>query len=171
MFATISFHLQASSVIIFNGLNFFEWSQQIKFHLGVLVLDLSLWEEKPVVTNNNTKEEMSKLKAWKQSNRLSIMFMQMTIANNIKIVIPQVEHAREYLKFVEECFYFVDKSLTSILIAQLTTMKFDRSRSMQEHTIEMTNIVARLMALGMIMDNSFMVQFILNPLPFECGTF
>lgn len=72
------------------------------------------------------------------------MFMRMTIAHNIKTTIPQTESAKEYLKFVEEKFRSVDKSLASTLMAQLTTMKFDGSRSIQEHTIEMTNIAARL---------------------------
>ena len=51
------------------------------------------------------------------------------------------------------------------------TMKFDRSRSMQEYTIEMTNIVVRLKTLGMAVDDSFLVQFILNSLPFEYEAF
>ena len=81
----------------------------------------------------------------------------MTIANNIKTTIPHTKSAKEYLRFVEECFHSADKSLASTLIAQLTTMKFDRSWSMQEHTIEMTNIVARLKTLGMAVDDSFLV--------------
>nr|XP_033509313.1 uncharacterized protein LOC117274201 isoform X1 [Nicotiana tomentosiformis] len=93
------------------------------------------------------------------------MFKRMNIANNIKSTIPQTESAREYLKFVEECFRFADKSLAGTLMAELTTMKFDGSRSMQNHIIEMTNIAARLQTLGMKVDDSFLVQFILNSLP------
>nr|XP_033509314.1 uncharacterized protein LOC117274201 isoform X2 [Nicotiana tomentosiformis] len=95
------------------------------------------------------------------------MFKRMNIANNIKSTIPQTESAREYLKFVEECFRFADKSLAGTLMAELTTMKFDGSRSMQNHIIEMTNIAARLQTLGMKVDDSFLVQFILNSLPPE----
>ena len=89
----------------------------------------------------------------------------MTIANNIKTTIPQTESAKEYLKFVEEHFRFANKSLVGTLVAQLTTMKFDELRSMQEYTIKMTNIIARLKTLGMTVDDSFLVQFILNSLP------
>ena len=170
-FAAISLHSQASSVTVFNGLNFSEWSEQVNFHLGVLDLDLSLLEEKPVITIDSIEEEKSKLKAWERSNRLSLMFMRMTIANNIKTTIPQTESAKEYLRFVEERFRSADKSLAGTLMAQLTTMKFDGSRSMQEHTIEMTNIAARLKTLGMAVDDSFLVQFILNSLPSEYGAF
>ncbi|XP_075103776.1 uncharacterized protein LOC107791994 [Nicotiana tabacum] len=95
----------------------------------------------------------------------------MNIANNIKRTIPQTESAREYLKFVEKHFRSADNSLVGTLMAELTTMKFDGSRSMQNHIIEMTNIVARLQTLGMKVDDSFLVQFILNSLPREYGSF
>ena len=51
-FAAISLHSQASSVALFNGLNFSEWSEQVKFHLGVLDLDLALLEDKPAAITN-----------------------------------------------------------------------------------------------------------------------
>ena len=53
----------------------------------------------------------------------------------------------------------------------LTTMKFDSSCTMHEHVIEMTNIVAKLKSLGMTVDEGFLVQFILNSLPYEYGSF
>ena len=56
-------------------------------------------------------------------------------------------------------------------MSTLTTMKFDGSRTMHEHVIEMTNLSARLKSLGMEVDESFLVQFILNSLPSEHGSF
>lgn len=56
-------------------------------------------------------------------------------------------------------------------MVQLTTLNFDWSQNMQEHTIEMTNTITRLKSLGMAVDDSFMVQFILNSLPSEYGAF
>ena len=43
----ISLHSHVSSVPIFNGLNFYDWFEQVQFHLGVLDLDLALQVEKP----------------------------------------------------------------------------------------------------------------------------
>ena len=83
--------------------------------------------------------------------------MRMTIANNIKTTIPQIESTKEYLKFVEEHFHSTAKSLVDTLMAQLMTMKFDGLRSMQKHTIEITNIATRLNTLGMVVDDSFLV--------------
>ncbi|XP_059284784.1 uncharacterized protein LOC132038075 [Lycium ferocissimum] len=88
-----------------------------------------------------------------------------------KSTIPQTKVLGNTPKFVEERFCSADKSLAGTLMAELTTMKFDGSRSMQNHIIEMTNIVARLRTLGMKVDDSFLVQFILNSLPPEYGPF
>ena len=71
----------------------------------------------------------------------------MTIANNIKSTLPESVIVREYLNLVEECFCSVDKSLIGTLMAELTTMKYDGSRSMQQHILDITNIAARLMML------------------------
>ena len=54
----------------------------------------------------------------------------MTIANNIKSTLSESVTALEYLKLVEECFRFTDKSLAGTLMAELTTMKYDGSCSM-----------------------------------------
>jgi len=39
-------------------------------------------------------------------------------------------------------------------MSTLTTMKFDGSRTMHEHVIEMTNITTSLKSLGMTMDKN-----------------
>ncbi|XP_070012943.1 uncharacterized protein LOC142176284 [Nicotiana tabacum] len=95
----------------------------------------------------------------------------MRIANNIKSAIPQTESIGEYPKYVEKHFHSADKSLVGTLIAELMTMKFNGSRSIQNHIIEMTNIAARLQTFRMKVDDSFLVQFILNSLPPEYGPF
>ena len=156
IFAVVSLHSHASAVTIFNGLNFSEWREQVNFHLGILHLDLALLEEKPAdITNTSSEAEKSTHKAWDRYNRLCLSFMQMTIANNIKSTLPENVTALEYLKLVEEHFRSADKSLAGILMAKLTTMKYDGSRSMQQHVLDMTNIAARLKILRMTVDDSF----------------
>lgn len=49
----------------------------------------------------------------------------MTIANNINIVLPQAETAKELLKIVEIRFKTTDKSLALTLMDELTTKIFD----------------------------------------------
>jgi len=168
----VSLHSHASSAPVFNGLNFPDWSEQVQFHLGVLDLDLALLVEKPAaITDASSNEEKAHYKAWARSNRLSLMFMRMSIASNIKSALPKTDDTKEFMKFVEERSQTADKSLAGTLMSTLTTMKFDDLRTMHEHVIEMTNVAARLKSLGMVVDEAFLVQFILNSLPFEYGPF
>uniref|UniRef100_A0A2N9IH71 Integrase catalytic domain-containing protein n=1 Tax=Fagus sylvatica TaxID=28930 RepID=A0A2N9IH71_FAGSY len=172
MSVPVSLHSLASSVPVFSGSNFSDWKEQIQFHLGVLDLDLALRIDKPAaITETSSSEQQALFKSWERSNRLSIMFMRMCIANNIKSTLPQIENAKEYFKAVEDRFRSADKSLGGRLMAELTTMKFDGSRGMNEHVLEMTNLAARLKSLGMNVDESFLVQFILNSLPTQYGPF
>ena len=71
--------------------------------------------------------------AWEKSNRLSLMFMRMSIASNIKSALPKTENANEFMKSVEEHSQTTNKSLVGTLMSTLITMKFDGSRTMHEH--------------------------------------
>ena len=66
------------------------------------------------------------------------MFMRMTIVNNIKTSLPQTEFASEFLKSIEERFKLADKSLADTLMAELTTMKYDGQKGIQQHILNMT---------------------------------
>ncbi|XP_044475754.1 uncharacterized protein LOC123203468 [Mangifera indica] len=169
----ISLHSHASSVPLFNGLNFSNWSEQVQFHLGVLDLDMALQNEKPnTITNESSDDEKTLFKASERSNRLSLMFMRMTIANNLKSSLPKTNDAKEFKKFVEERSQTADKSLVGTLMSTLTTMKYDGSRTMHDHVLEMINLATKLRTLGMNVDEYFLVQFILNSLsPKQYGPF
>ncbi|KAL6329550.1 hypothetical protein AAG906_022101 [Vitis piasezkii] len=139
-----SLHSLASGMTIFDGSNFSEWYERVQFSLGVLDLDLALISDKPPeATDDSTPEQVEQSKAWSKSNRLSLMFMRMTIANNIKTSLPQTEFASEFLK----------------------------SKGIQQHILNMTEKAAKLKALGMGMDESFLVQFVLNSLPSQFAPF
>ncbi|KAA0039623.1 Retrovirus-related Pol polyprotein from transposon TNT 1-94 [Cucumis melo var. makuwa] len=172
--APVSLYSHATSIIKFNGLNFSDWCEQIQFHLGVLDLDLALLSEKPAaITSASSDEDRSFYKAWERSNRLSLMFMRMTVANNIKSTIKNTEDAKEFMKSVEKCSQSesFDKSLAATLMSTLTNIKFDGSRTIHEHILEMTNLAARLKTMGMEVNENFLVTFILNSLPLKYGPF
>ncbi|XP_022851822.1 uncharacterized protein LOC111373516 [Olea europaea var. sylvestris] len=104
VFVPVSLHSHASSVPLFNGLNFSDRCEQVQFNLGVLDLDfdLTLQVEKPIdLTNESSAHERSFHKARERSNRLSLILMRMTLAKNIKSIIPKTDNAKEYMKFVE----------------------------------------------------------------------
>ncbi|XP_020262634.1 uncharacterized protein LOC109838616 [Asparagus officinalis] len=74
----------------------------------------------------------------------------MTIANNIKSIIPKTDKAKEFMKFVEDLSQSdsADRSIAGTLMGTLTTIKFDGSHTMHEHVTEMTNTVAKFEIYG-----------------------
>ena len=168
----LNLYSQAQSYSKFDGTNFSEWNEQIEFSLGVLDLDMAIMCDEPAaITDTSSEDEIAVHEAWSRSNRLALMFMRMCVAANIKTSLPETKKAKEYLNNIKERFRTADKSLAGKLMADLTTMRFDGTRTMNEHIIEMTNLAARLRVLGMTVDESFLVQFVLNSLPPEYGPF
>jgi len=76
----------------------------------------------------------------------------MTATNNIKTTLPKIESAKKFMGLVGERSQTADKSVVGTLMSILVTMKFDGSRIMYEHVIQMTNIATRLKTLGMTMN-------------------
>ena len=65
-----------SYVLVFNGLNFFEWSKYIHFYLGVMDLDLTLGIKKPTaITVLSIVEEKTHYNNQERLTRLSLMYM------------------------------------------------------------------------------------------------
>ncbi|GAV91707.1 UBN2 domain-containing protein [Cephalotus follicularis] len=116
---------------------------------------------------------MSFHKAWERSNILSLMFMRLTVENNIKSTILVTDNAKEFMKSVKNLSQSesTDKSRAGTLMGTLTTIKYDGSRTMHEHVTEMVNISSRLRSMVMKVDESFLVQFIINSLPSKYGPF
>ncbi|XP_028111379.1 uncharacterized protein LOC114309771 [Camellia sinensis] len=140
--------------------------------MGVLDLDMTLLKDKPVDINEySTAEQVALSESWKRSSRLSLMFMKMTIAKNIKTSLPQTVNALEYLKAVEDRFRSADKSLAGTIMAELTTMKYDGNRGVQDYILNMADKAAKLKTLGMQVDETFPMQFILNSLPSQFSAF
>lgn len=77
------------------------------------------------------------------------------------------------MKFGENCSQFesVDKSLFGTLMSTLTTIKFDGSRTMHKHILEMMNLVARLKTMRMEDNENFLVTFTLNSFASEYDPF
>ena len=53
----------------------------------------------------------------------------------------------------------------------LTIIKFNSSPIVFDYITEMTNIIARFKSLRMNVDETFLVEFIINSLLLECGSF
>ena len=95
----------------------------------------------------------------------------MIVVDSIKTTLPKIESAKGFMGLVGEFSHSIDKSLPETLMSILITMKFDDSRTMHQHVIEITNIATRFKTLRMTVNENFLVQFILNSLPSEYGPF
>ena len=73
-----------------------------------------------------------------------MMFMRMTVANNITTSLPEATTVKKFMKNVENRFRTADKSLAGTLMSKLTTMSYDGTREMNEHILEITNLAAKL---------------------------
>ncbi|XP_058761385.1 uncharacterized protein LOC131634778 [Vicia villosa] len=159
----------------FNGLNYADWSEKIQFQLGVMDLDMAfIMNEKPAaIMEDSIEDEMSLFEAWERSNRLSLNLMRMTMADNVKSFIPNTENAREFMKNVKEYSNseITDKFAVENLMSELTTKNFEWSQPIHDHVTQMQNLAAKSKSLGMDVNESFLVQFIINSLPLEFGQF
>ncbi|KAG7578785.1 Zinc finger CCHC-type [Arabidopsis thaliana x Arabidopsis arenosa] len=176
MFAASSnLFASANSVVKFNGLNYEEWSEQIRFILGVMTLDHAILtdEEPSAITEESSETEKSRYESWERSNRLSLNLMRMTMAESVKPSMPKTEKAREFIKKIKECSQsdLADKSIVGGLMSELTTKKFDWSQPIHDHVTHMSNLASKLTTLGMEVNELFLVQFIMNSLPLEFSQF
>ncbi|XP_027905897.1 uncharacterized protein LOC114165484 [Vigna unguiculata] len=164
-----------SGVIKFNGLNYADWYKQIQFQLGVFDLDLAIVmdEMPPVINETSTADEKTLYEAWQRFNRLSLNLMRMTMAENVKPSMPKTENAKEFIRLIKEYSQsdITDKSIVGTLMSELTTKKFDWSQPIHDHVTGMANIAAKLKSMGMDVNESFLVHFIMNSLPPEFGQF
>jgi hypothetical protein len=161
-----------STVPMLNGNNFSKWKENLLFYLGCLELDLELREDEPLaLTDTSTPLEVTKHERWEQSNCLSLMFMKSHVTKGIRGSIPECKKATEFMRAVEEQFVSSDKAFASTLMKKLSSKTFDKSRSMQEHIMEMRDMAAQLKSLEVDISESFLVHFILNSLPTEYTPF
>ena len=167
--------MQSSGFVKINGFNYAEWAEHIQFQLGVMNLDLALaMEQKPAaLTDESTDAEKSTYEAWDRSNRLSLNLMRMMIAENVKPSMPKTGNAKEFMAKLKEYSRsdITDKSIAGNLLTELTNKKFDWSCSMNDHVTSMVNLAAKYASKEVKLDDSLVVQFIMNSLPTQFGQF
>ncbi|KAL2318813.1 hypothetical protein Fmac_032689 [Flemingia macrophylla] len=173
--ASMNLFALGNSVVKFNGLNYADWSEQIQFQLGIYDLDLAIVmdEAPPAITETNTADDKSLYEAWKRSNRLALNLMRLSMDENVKPSMPKTDNAREFMNILKEYSHsdITDKSIVGTLMSELTTKKFDWSQPIHDHVTGMINLAARLKTMGMEVNESFLVQFIMNSLPPKFGQF
>nr|GLL22435.1 uncharacterized protein LOC109168059 [Ipomoea trifida] len=104
---------------------------------------------------------------WMRSNKMCLNLMKITMAENMKPMMPKVDIASEFLAKVKELSMseIADKSIAGNLMTELTSMKFDWSVPIHDHYDQMVNIAAKLKGMGMELPESWLVHLVINSLP------
>ncbi|KAF9661836.1 hypothetical protein SADUNF_Sadunf19G0110200 [Salix dunnii] len=125
--ASSSLFASANSVVKFNGLNYEEWSEQIRFSLGVMSLDQAILtdEEPAAITDESSELEKSRYETWERSNWLCLNLLRMSMAESIKPSMPKTEKAREFILKIKAQSQsdVADKSIVGSLMSELTTKR------------------------------------------------
>ena len=66
----------------------------------ILIL-LCLEEKFVTIIDSSSNKEKAHYKAWERSNRLSLMFMRMTVVDSTKTALPKTDNAKEFMRLVE----------------------------------------------------------------------
>ncbi|GAV60642.1 UBN2_2 domain-containing protein [Cephalotus follicularis] len=128
--------------------NFADWKEKILLTLGCMDIDLALRvDEPPIPTKLSAPNEKAAYERWERSNRLSLMFIKSHVTKSIRGSIPDCDKIADYMKSVEEQFVRSDKALASTLMKKLSGIRFDNSKSVREHIMEMRDIAAQLKSL------------------------
>nr|GMD98095.1 UBN2 domain-containing protein [Ipomoea batatas] len=104
---------------------------------------------------------------WMRFNKMCLNLMKITMAENMKPMMPKVDIAYEFLAKVKELSMseIADKSIAGNLMTELTSMKFDWSVPIHDHCDQMVNIAAKLKGMGMELPESWLVHLVINSLP------
>ncbi|XP_019232181.1 PREDICTED: uncharacterized protein LOC109212906 [Nicotiana attenuata] len=146
-----------------SGDNYAEWKEKVLFTLGCSDLDLALRvDELHIPTESSTPAAKANYEWWEGSNRLSLMLIKAHISQSTRGSIPERDKVKTYMKAIDKQFVSCDKALASTLMKTLSSMTFDRNRTVHEHIMKMRDIVAKLKSVEVDMSEPFLVHFILN---------
>ncbi|GAV66929.1 UBN2_2 domain-containing protein [Cephalotus follicularis] len=105
-------------------------------------IDLALHENEPPIPT-----ELTAYESWERSNHLSLMLIKSHLSKSIRGSILDCDKVADYMKSVEEQFFRSDKALASTLMKKLSGIRFNNSKSVREHIMEMRDIATQLRSL------------------------
>ncbi|XP_019257856.1 PREDICTED: uncharacterized protein LOC109236089 [Nicotiana attenuata] len=131
-------------ISMLSGENYTEWKEKVLLTLECSDLDLAICvDEPPVPTESSTPAAKANYERWERSNRLSLMLIKAHIIQSIRGSIPNSDKVKTYMKAIDEQLVSSDKALAITRMKRLSSMTFDRSRTVREHIMEMRDIAAK----------------------------
>ncbi|KAL0455815.1 UNVERIFIED_CONTAM: Retrovirus-related Pol polyprotein from transposon TNT 1-94 [Sesamum latifolium] len=154
------------------GDNYKVWKERILLHLGWMDIDYAIRKTEPaLITETSQPDEVDLYEKWERSNRLTVMFIKITISASIRGSVDQHNNVYELLKAIDDQFVSSDKALASTLIMRFTSQKLTGLNGVREHIMQMRDIAAQLKSLEVDMSEYFLVHYILNTLPTQYAPF
>lgn len=163
---------ESSHIPMLTGENFSDWKEKVLLSLGCMDLDLALRMDEPLIpTESSTPDESTSCEWWERSNHLCLMFIKSHVGKGIRSFIPECTKAKEFLNAIEQQYMISEKALASTLMNILSSMKHVVDKSVCEHIMEIRDIAAQLNSLNVTISELFLVQFVLDSLSTEYGSF
>lgn len=98
--------------------NWTKWKLDIELILGLMDIDIALYEDKPM---NRSPEERSR---WEKSNRLSLRIMQSKMSSYTRMFMLRDDNVRDCVRGLEDLVMKLEKDGTDMLFAELCRMKY-----------------------------------------------
>ena len=102
---------------------------------------------------------------WERYNHLSVMFIKTKISVRIRGSVDQHTKVKQLLKAIDEQFETSDKAQASTMIMKFSSLRLIGIKGVRDYIIQIRDIAAQLKTLEVEMFETFLVHYILNPLP------
>jgi hypothetical protein len=179
------------SIPSFTGANYPQWREKINMGLMIFEIDKAITDkclkestlfDIPDDLSADAKTEWEKQNGklmsyyeiekinWERSNHKCLVVIKERISEDICGAIPECKTDVEYLEKVESQFTGSLKSYVSSLIKTLISEKYTGD-NVKDHILRMSNVVARLKPLDLVIKDGFLIYLIFNSLPKEFKTF
>ena len=134
-------------------------------------IDYVIRKDELEIIEISTKEEKVLHEHWERSNRLSVMFIKTSISDSIRGSVEKHTNVQALLKAIDEQFTTSNKALANTLVMKFSSLRLTNVKGVHERIMEMRDIAAQLKTLEVDMSDTFLVNYILNPLPQQYGPF
>ena len=162
-----------NSIPMLNGTNFKTWHENLHIVLGVMDLDLALRVSSPtLLTVESSFEEKRNIERWEKSNRMCLMIIKKAIPEALRGTISKtIKTTKEFLKEIKNRFAKNEKSETSILLANLISMRYKGNGNIREYIMEMSHLASKLRAHKLDLSKDLLVHLVLISLPTQFNQF
>ncbi|KAL0325574.1 UNVERIFIED_CONTAM: hypothetical protein Sradi_5126700 [Sesamum radiatum] len=162
-----------NTIPMLNGSNFKSWKENLEIVLGVMDLDLALWEDfPPALTDKSTSEQKREKERWEKSNCMCVMIMKKSIPEAFRGTMSEtLIKAKDFLERIEKRFVKNEKAEIDTLLTSLILKRYTGKGNIREYIMEMSHLTSKLKALKLDLSEDLLVHLVLISLPTQFSQF